>query len=112
MRELRRRETETAAPILKQNFPQKAQPSLESDINSHEVSPHHLHPVSPYFPVYTAALIQDVLRSNGFPFNLIPKKVSNYNLSETGLLELFLEGPCWTKFNLTHLTTVSPAPKA
>ncbi|CAH9138875.1 unnamed protein product [Cuscuta epithymum] len=46
-----------------------------------------------------SAAVHDLLRSYGLPGGLLPKQVSNYSLSETGLLEVFLEGPCLTKFD-------------
>lgn len=43
--------------------------------------------------------IHDLLKTRGLPGGLLPKDVKNYTLSETGLLEVFLEGPCLTKFD-------------
>ncbi|KAL3503357.1 hypothetical protein ACH5RR_037806 [Cinchona calisaya] len=43
--------------------------------------------------------IHDLLKTRGLPAGLLPKDVKSYNLSENGLLEVFLEGPCLTKFD-------------
>lgn len=43
--------------------------------------------------------IHQVLVSKGLPAGLLPKEVKSYNLSESGALEVFLEGPCLTKFD-------------
>ncbi|CAI9088628.1 OLC1v1023016C1 [Oldenlandia corymbosa var. corymbosa] len=43
--------------------------------------------------------IHDLLKTRGLPAGLLPKDVKNYTLSETGLLEVHLEGPCLTKFD-------------
>ncbi|KAA8526904.1 hypothetical protein F0562_008867 [Nyssa sinensis] len=43
--------------------------------------------------------IHDLLRTKGLPAGLLPKEVQSYTLSETGLLEVFLDGPCLTKFD-------------
>ncbi|KAI9187050.1 hypothetical protein LWI28_023724 [Acer negundo] len=42
--------------------------------------------------------IHDLLRSKGLPAGLVPKEVKSYTLSEDGLLEVVLEGPCLTKY--------------
>ncbi|KAK0599726.1 hypothetical protein LWI29_008058 [Acer saccharum] len=42
--------------------------------------------------------IHDLLRSKGLPAGLLPKEVKSYTLSEDGLLEVVLEGPCLTKY--------------
>ncbi|KAE9456632.1 hypothetical protein C3L33_11630, partial [Rhododendron williamsianum] len=45
------------------------------------------------------ATIHDLLRSNGLPAGLFPKAVKSFSLSQTGLLEVHLYGPCLTKFD-------------
>lgn len=42
--------------------------------------------------------IHDLLRSKGLPAGLLPEEVKSYTLSDDGLLEVFLHGPCLTKF--------------
>ncbi|XP_057970346.1 uncharacterized protein LOC131159446 [Malania oleifera] len=42
--------------------------------------------------------VHDLLRSRGLPAGLIPKEVKSYALSDNGLLEVFLDAPCLTKF--------------
>ncbi|XP_021894730.1 uncharacterized protein LOC110812299 [Carica papaya] len=42
--------------------------------------------------------IHDLLRSRGLPAGLVPKEVRSYTLSDNGRLEVFLDGPCMTKF--------------
>ncbi|XP_028761797.1 uncharacterized protein LOC114720322 [Neltuma alba] len=42
--------------------------------------------------------IHDLLRSKGLPAGLLPEEVKSYTLSEDGLLEVFLQGPCLTKY--------------
>lgn len=43
--------------------------------------------------------IHDFLRQNGLPGGLFPKDVKSYTISETGLLEVYLESPCLAKFD-------------
>lgn len=44
--------------------------------------------------------IHDLLKSKGLPYGLLPKEVKSYNYSTTnGLLEVYLDGPCLTKFD-------------
>ncbi|XP_022717951.1 uncharacterized protein LOC111276476 [Durio zibethinus] len=42
--------------------------------------------------------IHDLLVSRGLPAGLLPKEVKSYTLSENGTLEVFLDGPCLTKY--------------
>ncbi|KAE8125696.1 hypothetical protein FH972_020472 [Carpinus fangiana] len=42
--------------------------------------------------------IHDLLRSKGLPPGLLPKEVKSYTLLENGTLEVFLDGPCLTRF--------------
>ncbi|XP_071724801.1 uncharacterized protein [Rutidosis leptorrhynchoides] len=42
--------------------------------------------------------VHELLRSRGLPAGLVPKEVKSYTLSENGHLEVFLGGPCLTKF--------------
>ncbi|KAK3040265.1 hypothetical protein RJ639_028180 [Escallonia herrerae] len=52
------------------------------------------------FPTLSHSIsIHDLLRTKGLPAGLLPKDVKSYTLSETGLLEVFLERPCLTKFD-------------
>lgn len=46
-----------------------------------------------------AISIHDFLRQNGLPGGLFPKDVKSYTISETGLLEVYLESPCLAKFD-------------
>nr|GMD51380.1 uncharacterized protein LOC109178210 isoform X1 [Ipomoea batatas] len=53
-----------------------------------------------FCPLHSSAIsIHDLLKSQGLPAGLFPKEVKNYTLSEDGLLEVFLDGPCLTKFD-------------
>lgn len=47
--------------------------------------------------------IHDLLKSKGLPAGLLPKEVKSYNLSDCGLLEVFLDGPCLAKFDTMAL---------
>ncbi|XP_044491149.1 uncharacterized protein LOC123215139 [Mangifera indica] len=42
--------------------------------------------------------IHELLRSKGLPPGLLPKEVKSYSLSENGMLEVVLEGPCLAKY--------------
>ncbi|KAI4333781.1 hypothetical protein L6164_018545 [Bauhinia variegata] len=46
----------------------------------------------------SSSSIHDLLRSKGLPGGLLPKEIKSYTLSENGLLEVFLNGPCLTKY--------------
>ncbi|KAH7544263.1 hypothetical protein ACOSP7_030607 [Xanthoceras sorbifolium] len=48
--------------------------------------------------VSLSTTIHELLRSKGLPAGLLPKEVKSYTLSEDGLLEVVLEGPCLTKY--------------
>ncbi|CAA2938478.1 Hypothetical predicted protein [Olea europaea subsp. europaea] len=50
-------------------------------------------------PLSHSSSIHDLLQSRGLPAGLLPKEVKSYTLSESGLLEVFLDGPCMTKFD-------------
>lgn len=51
------------------------------------------------FPVLClSSSIHDLLRSRGLPPGLVPKEVKSYSLSENGMLEVVLEGPCLAKY--------------
>ncbi|CAI9754996.1 unnamed protein product [Fraxinus pennsylvanica] len=50
-------------------------------------------------PLSHCSSIHDLLQSRGLPAGLLPKEVESYTLSESGLLEVFLDGPCITKFD-------------
>ncbi|KAJ8532618.1 hypothetical protein K7X08_012541 [Anisodus acutangulus] len=43
--------------------------------------------------------IHDLLKYKGLPRGLLPKEVKSYNLSNSGLLEVFLDEPCLAKFD-------------
>ncbi|CAI9787746.1 unnamed protein product [Fraxinus pennsylvanica] len=43
--------------------------------------------------------IHELLQSRGLPAGLLPKEVRSYTLSESGLLEVFLDGLCMIKFD-------------
>ncbi|XP_076937663.1 uncharacterized protein LOC143605445 [Bidens hawaiensis] len=47
----------------------------------------------------TSSSIHDLLKSKGLPVGLFPKEVESFTLYNTGLLEVFLRGPCLTKFD-------------
>ncbi|CAN4102795.1 unnamed protein product [Withania somnifera] len=47
--------------------------------------------------------IHELLKSKGLPAGLLPKEVKYYNLSNSGLLEVFLDGPCLAKFDTMAL---------
>ncbi|KAJ8764787.1 hypothetical protein K2173_009191 [Erythroxylum novogranatense] len=49
-------------------------------------------------PFSSSSSIHDLLVSKGLPAGLLPKEVKNYTLSEDGRLEVFLDGPCLTKY--------------
>ncbi|KAA0065854.1 hypothetical protein IC582_014465 [Cucumis melo] len=46
----------------------------------------------------SSTTIHDLLRSKGLPPGLLPKEVKSYSLSPNGLLQVFLDGPCLTKY--------------
>ncbi|XVE80264.1 hypothetical protein DITRI_Ditri14bG0126000 [Diplodiscus trichospermus] len=46
----------------------------------------------------SSSSIHDLLVSKGLPAGLLPKEVKSYTLSENGTLEVFLDGPCLTKY--------------
>ncbi|XP_059662568.1 uncharacterized protein LOC132308491 [Cornus florida] len=50
-------------------------------------------------PLSHSMSIHDLLRTKGLPAGLLPKEVQSYTLSESGLLEVILDGPCLTKFD-------------
>ncbi|XP_077220619.1 uncharacterized protein LOC143854504 [Tasmannia lanceolata] len=54
--------------------------------------------LSTILPIVKSHSIHDVLQSNGLPPGLLPKAVKSFTLDENGSLEVFLEGPCLTKF--------------
>ncbi|KAF3453559.1 hypothetical protein FNV43_RR03999 [Rhamnella rubrinervis] len=51
-----------------------------------------------FLPFSLSSSIHDLLRSKGLPAGLVPKEVKSYTLSDDGYLEVFLDGPCMTKF--------------
>ncbi|GFZ07471.1 serine protease, putative [Actinidia rufa] len=50
-------------------------------------------------PPSLSSSIHDLLRSHGLPAGLFPKEVKSFSLSETGLLEVYLDKPCLAKFD-------------
>ncbi|PSR96321.1 Protein VirD4 like [Actinidia chinensis var. chinensis] len=50
-------------------------------------------------PLSLSSSIHDLLRSHGLPAGLFPKEVKSFSLSETGLLEVYLDKPCLAKFD-------------
>ncbi|THG02145.1 hypothetical protein TEA_015978 [Camellia sinensis var. sinensis] len=52
-----------------------------------------------YLPSFLSSSIHDLLRSKGLPAGLLPKEVKSYTLSDAGLLEVYLDGPCLAKFD-------------
>ncbi|WCJ31316.1 hypothetical protein M5689_012819 [Euphorbia peplus] len=42
--------------------------------------------------------VHDLLISKGLPAGLVPKEVKSYKFEENGYLEVFLDGPCLTKY--------------
>ncbi|GMJ10260.1 hypothetical protein like AT5G54530 [Hibiscus trionum] len=50
------------------------------------------------FPFSSSKSIHDVLVSRGLPAGLLPREVKSYTLSDNGTLEVFLDGPCLTKY--------------
>ncbi|XP_019196253.1 PREDICTED: uncharacterized protein LOC109190244 isoform X2 [Ipomoea nil] len=52
-----------------------------------------------FCPPCLSISIHDLLKSKGLPAGLFPKEVSNYTVSESGLLQVFLDEPCLTKFD-------------
>ncbi|KAL7131052.1 hypothetical protein ABFS83_13G173900 [Erythranthe nasuta] len=50
-------------------------------------------------PLSHSSSIHDLLKSMGLPAGLLPKEVKSFTFSGDGLLEVFLDGPCLTKFD-------------
>ncbi|KAJ4848414.1 hypothetical protein Tsubulata_030910 [Turnera subulata] len=46
----------------------------------------------------SSSSIHDLLISKGLPPGLLPKEVKSFTLSQDGRLEVFLDGPCLTKY--------------
>ncbi|KAM3287013.1 hypothetical protein P3S67_020443 [Capsicum chacoense] len=56
------------------------------------------------FSLSSPMSIHDLLKSKGLPYGLLPKEVKSYNYtSSNGLLEVYLYGPCLTKFDTTTM---------
>ncbi|KAL8510485.1 hypothetical protein ACS0TY_017337 [Phlomoides rotata] len=51
----------------------------------------------------SSSSIHDLLKSMGLPPGLLPKEVKSYNFSGSGLLQVYLYGPCLTKFDTMAL---------
>ncbi|KAM7492647.1 hypothetical protein LguiA_035568 [Lonicera macranthoides] len=47
----------------------------------------------------SSSSIHDLLKIKGLPAGLLPKDVKSYTFSENGLLQVFLDRPCLTKFD-------------
>ncbi|KAK6934366.1 Protein of unknown function DUF538 [Dillenia turbinata] len=47
----------------------------------------------------SSASVHELLKSRGLPAGLIPKDVKSYALDENDILEVFLKGPCLTKYD-------------
>ncbi|CAM8985021.1 unnamed protein product [Rhodiola kirilowii] len=59
------------------------------------------------FPSLSLSSIHDLLQSRGLPPGLLPKQIKSYTLSETGLLEVYLDEPCLAKIeNRLYFETV------
>lgn len=54
-------------------------------------------------PLCRSSSIHDLLKSMGLPPGLFPKDVKSYNFSGSGLLQVYLDGPCLTKFDTMAL---------
>ncbi|KAJ8754652.1 hypothetical protein K2173_010743 [Erythroxylum novogranatense] len=52
----------------------------------------------PCQPLSLSSSIHELLISKGLPAGLLPKEVKNFTLSEDGRLEVFLDRPCFTKY--------------
>ncbi|KAH6795655.1 hypothetical protein C2S51_036641 [Perilla frutescens var. frutescens] len=52
---------------------------------------------------HSSASIHDLLKSMGLPPGLFPKEVKSYNFSGSGLLQVYLDRPCLTKFDTMAL---------
>ncbi|KAJ8436246.1 hypothetical protein Cgig2_023421 [Carnegiea gigantea] len=51
------------------------------------------------FSISSSLTVHDLLKKKGLPAGLLPKEVKSYEFNdENGLLEVFLDGPCLTKF--------------
>ncbi|KAJ8622320.1 hypothetical protein MRB53_030849 [Persea americana] len=50
-------------------------------------------------PLSFSNSIHELLLRNGLPAGLFPKDVKSFSLSESGVLEVYLERPCLTKFD-------------
>lgn len=51
-----------------------------------------------FLPCSLCSSIHDLLKARGLPPGLLPKEVKSYTLSDNGILEVELEGPCFTKY--------------
>lgn len=54
--------------------------------------------VFPFSVAASYSSIHELLRSHGLPAGLFPESVKSYNLDQSGLLEVNLDGPCMTKY--------------
>ncbi|XP_052206594.1 uncharacterized protein LOC127810982 [Diospyros lotus] len=50
-------------------------------------------------PLCHSSTIHDLLKSHGLPAGLLPKAVKSFTFADSGLLEVYLDGPCLTKFD-------------
>lgn len=56
-----------------------------------------------FLPLCYSSSIHDLLKSMGLPPGLFPKDVKSYSFSGSGLLQVYLERPCLTKFDTMAL---------
>ncbi|KAL1562914.1 hypothetical protein AAHA92_05435 [Salvia divinorum] len=54
-------------------------------------------------PLCHSTSIHDLLKSMGLPPGLFPKEVKSYSFSGSGLLQVYLDGPCLTRFDTMAL---------
>ncbi|KAG6420786.1 hypothetical protein SASPL_117325 [Salvia splendens] len=54
-------------------------------------------------PLCYSTSIHDLLKSMGLPPGLFPKDVMSYTFSPSGLLQVYLDGPCLTRFDTMAL---------
>ncbi|CAN6457881.1 unnamed protein product [Victoria cruziana] len=49
-------------------------------------------------PLVSGGAIHEILRSRGLPEGLFPKSVKSFSLDESGRLDVYLDRPCYAKF--------------
>ncbi|XP_031502418.1 uncharacterized protein LOC116265729 [Nymphaea colorata] len=50
-------------------------------------------------PLVSGGAIHEILRSKGLPEGLLPKAVKSFSLDESGRLDVYLDRPCYAKFD-------------